>query len=219
MDVEHPAYVDIDHPAVQRVDSRIFRIAFVEDCMEHACRCRDEGDRLLPDACCQHGADVDLFERDAILRRAPSIASVIAGEFRDPARWFDAREPEADPETPSGTLIRTGLVDLADEASGCVFLQHDGRGCALHRAALADGFDPAEIKPQVCRLYPLTFGDGRLELSDDWNRYSCAQGGPKTIYRVMRDTVADVLGVELVRKLDRVERQVRPRRLPLLATI
>jgi hypothetical protein len=219
MDGEYPGYVEIEHPVVRRVDSRIFHVAFVEDCMEHACRCRDEGDRLLPDACCQHGADVDLFERDAILKRAPAIAGVLGEEFRDTSRWFDAREPEADAETPSGMLIRTGLVDLANEASGCVFLQHDGRGCALHRAALAESFDPAEIKPQVCRLYPLTWGDGRLELSDDWDRYSCAHGGQRTIYRVMRDTVADVLGLELVRKLDRVERQVRPRRLPLLATI
>ncbi len=219
MDDEHPGYVEIEHSVIRWVDPRIFRVAFVDDCMTHQCRCKDEGERALPDACCQHGADVDLFERDAILKRAPAIAAVLEPPFRDAARWFDEREPERDPETPSGTLIRTGMVDPADEASGCVFLQHDGRGCALHRAALAESFDPAEIKPQVCRLYPLTWGEGRLDLSDDWNRYSCAHAGQRSIYRVMRDTIGDLLGLELVRRLDRVERQVRPRRLPLLATI
>lgn len=214
-----PQYVEIDHPVIRKVDRNIFLVGFVEDCVRHSCRCRDEGDRLRPDACCQHGADVDLFERDAILRRASAVAEVLTPEFKDPELWFDTREPEAHPETPSGTLIRTGMVDPADEASGCVFLQHDGRGCALHRAALAADFDPAEIKPQVCRLYPVAWAEGKLELSDDYARYSCAGNGSRSIYRVMRDTIADVLGLELVRKLDRVERNLRPRRLPLLATM
>src|SRR6266545_1897186 len=44
---------------VRSVDREIFRARFAPDCMTHECRCRDEGDRRLLDACCQHGADVD----------------------------------------------------------------------------------------------------------------------------------------------------------------
>src|SRR5262249_1567980 len=151
---------------VRLVERDIFVARFAEDCMTHACRCRDEGDRVRLDACCQHGADVDLAEKDRILAHAGKVASVLAQAWRDPARWFDLSEPDEDPDFPSGIAVRTA-VSGPDEASGCVFLQHDARGCALHLV------DPG-IKPAVCRLYPLAFGDGLLGLSDDFWRYSCA---------------------------------------------
>jgi hypothetical protein len=101
-----------------------------------------------------------------------------------------------------------------------VFLQHDARGCALHRAALEHGFAPQEIKPAVCRLYPLAFGEGTIGLSDDFPRYSCAgdASGP-TLYRLMRTTLADTFGVALVRRLDAIERRLLGRRLPIAAQI
>lgn len=217
-DPDNPVYLDIDDESVKWVDREIFLLPFADDCMTHECRCKDEGDRVLLDACCQHGADVDLFERDRILERKAEIAPVLREEFRDPARWFDEREPEEDPDQPSGTVVRTGLVDLADENSGCVFLQHDARGCALHRAALANDFDPASIKPAVCRLYPLTWGEQTIGLSDDYFRYSCAfvATGP-SVYQIMRPTIISLFGHDLVRKLDALEREVVPRRLPLYA--
>ena len=210
-------FLEVGHPRIRWVDPDIFVVRFTADCMTHQCRCRDEGDRLLPDACCQHGADVDLGERGAILRRSAEVASVLAPPFRDPARWFLAMEPEEDDEFPSGFAVRTGLAG-EDEASGCVFLQHDGRGCALHRAALRYRFVPEEIKPAVCRLYPLSFGESALGFSDDLRRYSCAgdESGP-TVYRLGRATIASVFGADAVWHLDRVERRLLRRRLPLVA--
>jgi hypothetical protein len=204
---------------VRVVEEVIFLVRFAPDCMTHACRCRDEGDRPLADACCQHGADVDLYEKAAILARAAQIAPLLTPPFGDPARWFDERDPYPDPEVPSGILVRTGLAGEGD-SSGCVFLQHDRRGCALHRAALAHDFPPQEIKPAVCRLYPLAFGDGVLGLSDDFDRYSCAgdASGP-TVYRLMRRTVGDVFGSDIVRRLDGIERRLLRRRLPLVARV
>src|SRR5262249_55359914 len=189
------------------------------DCMTHTCRCTDEGDRPLPDACCQHGADVDLFEKAAILQRAAEIGPILAPEFRDPARWFDESDPYHDDEYPSGTCVRTGMAGAGD-SSGRVFLQHDRRGCALHRAALEHGFAPGEIKPAVCRLYPLAFGEGLIGFSDDFTRYSCANdaSGP-TVYRLMRGTLAEMFGLPLVRRLDAVERRLLGRRLPIAAQV
>jgi len=202
---------------VRRVEEDVFLKRFAADCMTHACQCRDEGDRPLDDACCQHGADVDLFEKAAILGRQGDIAAILHPDFRDPAVWFDESDPYQDDEYPSGTAVRTGRR-TPDESSGCVFLQHDQRGCALHRAALAGGFSPDEVKPVVCRLYPLAFGDGVLGLSDDFARYSCADDatGP-TVYRLMRPTVGAIFGLGVVRQLDAVERRVMGRRLPLAA--
>jgi hypothetical protein len=208
----------LDHPVVRVVYPEMFSVTFTPDCMAHSCRCEDEGGRVRLDACCQHGADVNLHERDAILARAAEIEKVLDEPFRDRKRWFDDSSPEEDPDVPSGVLIRTGTAG-ADESSGCVFLQHGGRGCALHRAALENGFAPQAIKPQVCRLYPLAYGWGELGLSDDFARYSCANesGGP-SVYRLMRGVLGDVFGVDLVIRLDRVERQVLGRRLPIAAS-
>src|SRR5215212_6749338 len=106
-DPNDPVYLELDadpgNAAVKWVDKEIFSLPFADDCMVHECRCVDAGDRVLLDACCQHGADVDLFERDRILRRTREVASVLASSFKDPVRWFDDREPELDADQPSGT--------------------------------------------------------------------------------------------------------------------
>ena len=197
---------------VRWVQEEIFLFRFTADCMTHACLCKDEGDKPLTDACCQHGCDVDLYEKDAILARKAEIASVLKPEVQDPAKWFDESEPEHDLIAyPSGTCVRSAVV-----GTGCVFLQHDSRGCALHRAALEHNFPPPEIKPAVCRLYPLSYSDHTIWLSDDYYRYSCANdpSGP-TVYKLLRPSLVTLFGRSLVRRLDALERSFLARRLPI----
>lgn len=208
--------LDIDHPRVQRVETDIFLLGFAPDCLRHACRCVEEGGAERADACCRFGADTDLHERDAILARAAEIAPVLAPAWRDASRWFDDSVQEPDEEFPSGVVTRTAVAG-PEEDDGCVFLQHDRRGCALHRAALLHGFDPASIKPAVCRLFPLGFGEGTLGLSDDVSLYSCADAPGPSIYQVQRGAVEEVFGVDLVRLLDAAERRVLARRLRMIA--
>lgn len=208
----------VNHPRVALVDVEIFTATFAPDCMSHSCRCRDEGDKQRNDACCQHGADVLIPEKAAILRRAAEVASVLPAKWQDRATWFDERDPEEDPDAPEGIILRTGTTDLDDESSGCVFLEHTGaRGCGLHRAALVHGFHPDEIKPSVCRLYPVSHLGGRLSLSPDFDRYSCANDEGPTVYRLMRDAIRAVFGDELIDELDRVESEVVKRRLRVLS--
>ncbi|MES1204462.1 MAG: hypothetical protein ABUS79_00870 [Pseudomonadota bacterium] len=186
--------------------------------MSHRCRCLTEGNRQRNDACCQHGADVLVPEREAILRRSAQVASVMRESRRDPRTWFDDREPGFDPEAPGGIVIRTATSDPNDDTSGCVFLEHTGeRGCGLHRAALQYGFEPARIKPRVCHLYPLSWNDGWLGLSEDFDRYSCATDGSASVYRVMRAAVEETFGAGLIAELDRAEAQVHQRRLPVVS--
>ena len=208
----------VNHPLIAFVDVDIFTVTFAPDCMNHSCRCRDEDDSQRNDACCQHGADVLVPEKAAILRRAVEIASVMKAAFRHPATWFDERAPELDPDVPEGIVLRTGTVDPDDESSGCVFLEHTGtRGCGLHRTAMVYGFNPAEIKPSVCSLYPLSHIDRRLGLSPDFDRYSCANDEGPTVYRVTREAVGAAFGADLVEELDRLESDILKRRLRLFA--
>ena len=207
----------VDHPRVHLVDREIFLLSFVTDCTQHRCLCRDENNRARVDACCQHGADVLLTEKSAILRRASEVASVLTPERRRPETWFDEREPEVMSEEPFGEVVRTATTDPDVENSGCVFLNHLGnRGCGLHLAALRHGFDPAEIKPSVCRLYPLSLSDGRLGLNEDFDRYSCANSGPSSIYKVLRGALGKMFGDELVRILDDLNARIRRPRLKIL---
>jgi Fe-S-cluster containining protein len=207
----------VDHPEVRLVDREIFTLRFVTDCMQHGCLCRDEKDLARADACCQHGADVLRSEKSAILRRASEISSVLKPEWKKPESWFDERDPEVISEEPFVDVVRTGTTDLDVDNSGCIFLNHDGdRGCGLHAAALKHGFDPAEIKPSVCRLYPLSVDDGRLGLSPDFDRYSCANSGTNTVYGVQRGALSEMFGDGLIRILDALNAKFRVRRLKSL---
>jgi Fe-S-cluster containining protein len=212
-----PVYLAVDDPRVRFIDRDVFLVSFAPDCVSHSCRCRDENDRARLDACCQHGADVRVPEKEAILQRASEIASVLQPGRRSPESWFDEREPGHDPEAPLGFVIRTATSDLDDETSGCVFLEHTGaRGCGLHVAAQRHAFDPAEIKPLACRLYPLSFEYGRLGLSDDFYRYSCASSGTTSVYQVMRETIGATFGEDSLRALDRLDDRTRSRALRIL---
>jgi hypothetical protein len=225
MSADENSYLRVDHPVLLHVDPDIFRFQFAEDCMTHACKIEESAEDAYDgacqqnDACCRYGCDVDLFERDRILEKAPLIAQVLRPELRDTTLWFDASNPEAS-DTPSGQLIRTGKQRPDLEAGRCVFLGQVGegaRGCALHRAALENDFAPESIKPVVCRLYPLSYGEGYLGLADDFEWYSCAHHEGPTVYRLMRDTLRDVYGEGAIDALDAVEQQVLRLRLKVTA--
>jgi Fe-S-cluster containining protein len=212
--------VALDHPRFKHAWRSIFTKRVVADCMTHACTMVASKQRKL-DACCQYGADVDLHERDKILARKDELAALLRPDAAA-APWFDD-ELEADADMPSGQVTRT--MPFGD---GCVFLAHDQRGCAIHRAATEHGWDFHGTKPHVCRLFPLSYTHDEIVISDDYSDYSCAYDpAAPTLYRVARDTLGAVFGHALVRALDRAEAQVlgtqvahapQPIRLPLASS-
>ncbi len=211
-----PRFHNLQHPVVRRFDPDVFRATFAPDCMAHACAVRATAEDADPhgpqlDACCRYGCNVEQHEREAILARGHLIAPLLRPELRDRSRWFDETDPEPS-ESGAGWVVRTGLQDRSREHGLCVFLGHDGRGCALHRAALENGFAPEEVKPAVCRLYPLELHEGALAIADDFPWYSCGQyrGGP-SVYRVMRQELERMFGAELVAELDVLEGRLGPR--------
>ena len=194
--------IAIEHPRFHWAERDIFLKRVVADCMTHECRLVDHGHRRKLDACCQYGVDVDVGERDRILEHRDEIAALLVPAAAAQP-WFRGDE-QADPDFPSGRYVRTST-----HGEGCVFLAHDQRGCAIHRASLEGGWDFDGTKPHVCRLFPLSYDSDSLVLSDDYPDYSCA-GDPSapSVYRVARDTIADVFGAALVAALDRAEAEV-----------
>jgi Putative zinc- or iron-chelating domain len=146
------------------------------------------------DACCQHGVDVSIVERDRILARAGEIEKRVA---RSRDTWFEPNFTE-DVDFPGGAATRTTVVD-----GRCVFLRRDGRGCTLHTLSLEENADYHLLKPMVSTLFPVTFGDGVLLCSDELTDGSliCSGEGP-TAYEMARSELAWYFGEELVAELD-----------------
>lgn len=203
----------LDHPRFRSVWASVFTKRLVADCMTHACKMVDREPHLAKlDACCQYGCDVDLIERDAILAKAGDIRPLLRAEVKD-AEWFD-NEVEEDPDYPSGKVVRTALHE-----DRCLFLAHDARGCAIHRASIERGWDFRGVKPAICRLFPLSYEEDTILIADEYPEYSCAHVEGPSLYRISRDTLADVFGPELVAAMDAAEAQVlakEPRRLPVV---
>ena len=203
--------VALDHPRFRSVWAAIFTRKLAPDCMTHRCTMVAEHAEKL-DACCQYGCDVDLAERAAIEARADDIRALLLPEVQH-ARWFDPEE-EVDDDYPSGRVVRTEV-----HAGGCLFLAHDRRGCAIHRAALENGWDFRGVKPAICRLFPLSYEADAIVIADEYEEYSCAHVDGPSLYRITRDALADLFGAPLVAALDAAEAEVlgtAPRRLPVV---
>lgn len=206
-------YITLSHPRFVKAQRAIFTERVVSACMTHRCSLVRDGDREKLDACCQYGVDVDVAERDAILARRGEIASLLRADVAD-RPWFSADVTD-DADFPSGRHVRTSTGH-----GGCIFLAHDARGCAIHRASLAGGWDFRGVKPHVCRLFPLSYESDAIVLSDDYADYSCAyRNDAATVYRVGRADLGDIFDDALVRALDRAEAEVLGGRLPVLGPV
>lgn len=177
-------------PTIDHVDSNIFTHRYFAACL--ACGfCRD--------ACCTHGVDVDVEMAERILGQADAIESLSGISRRE---WFTPAE--ADGDFPGGASVRTRVLDGA-----CVFLNRRGRGCLLHAHAAGTGQDYHAIKPMVSTLFPISFGEGVLWLSDELEEGSlvCAGPGPSA-YEAARGELAWYFGAALVEELDRIGRSL-----------
>jgi len=195
-------YVEIDHPKFRRVQRDIFLKKVEPDCMNHQCNLVKDNNRVKLDACCQYGADVDVSERDGILIHKEQIQSILNPETQGHS-WF-TEEEKIDKDFPTGKFVRTRTF-----GEGCLFLSHDGRGCAIHRASIEGGWDFHGIKPHVCRLFPLSYDEQAIVISDDYPDYSCAyDSDAPSLYRVGREGIQAIFGEDLIYALDRAEARV-----------
>lgn len=176
---------------VREVDPAIFRRRYFGYCLDCT---------FCHDACCDHGVDVALVERDRILARADELEPVI-GVPR--AGWFVAGAT-SDVDFPGGHATRTAVLD-----GRCVFRRRGARGCALHAFSLERGGDYHDLKPMVSALFPVTFGAGALLCSEELTDGSlvCSGDGPAahpTAYEMARAELAYYFGAALVAELDQM---------------
>jgi hypothetical protein len=170
---------------VHEVDDAIFTRRYFGHCL---------GCSFCADACCTHGVDVSVVERDRILARAEELTPLVG---LPPERWFSNVIAD-DPDFPGGASTRTAVVDGA-----CVFLRRGQRGCLIHGALVAAGEDYHALKPMVSTLFPVTFGGGAILCSEELHDGSlvCAGDGP-TAYEMARSELAYYFGSALVAELD-----------------
>ena len=148
------------------------------------------------DACCQHGVDVSVVERDRILARAEELAPRVGVQS---SAWFE-RALTVDADFPGGAATRTRVVD-----GRCVFLQRSTRGCVLHAMSLETGDDYHLLKPMVSALFPVTFGEGILFCSEELEDGTLVCGGEgPTAYEMARSELAYYFGDTLVAELDAI---------------
>jgi Fe-S-cluster containining protein len=192
-------FVTVQHPRFKRAQRDIFTRQVTPDCMTHQCSLLKHDNRVKLDACCQYGVDADVSERDGILAHADQIRSLLRDEVAGKP-WFKD-EIKHDPDFPTGRYVRTNTHD-----DGCIFLAHDRRGCAIHRASIEGDWDFHGIKPHVCRLFPISYETDAIVLSDDYADYSCAyDASAPSVYRVGRADLGAIFGADLVTALDATE--------------
>jgi hypothetical protein len=130
----------------------------------------------MEQGCCSYGAH---FVDDDDVARVQAAARTLTDEewqFAAAGRRRGVVKTQAD-----GTRV-SRLVEGA-----CIFLNRPGfaggPGCSLHRAALARGVEPLELKPDVCWQLPLrredtTDDDGRVTSTVcQWDRRHWGEGG------------------------------------------
>ena len=130
----------------------------------------------LVQGCCSYGAHFTDDDDVSRVKEAASKLTAAQWQFRKEGRRKGVITKEAD-----GTRI-TRLVEDA-----CIFLNRPGfaagAGCALHKAALDQGDEPLELKPDVCWQLPLrreeaTDDSGRVTTTiTQWDRRHWGEGG------------------------------------------
>lgn len=174
-------------PALHSVDSEIFTLRYFGACMQCT---------FCHDSCCQYGCDVNVGERDRILAVKDELSKFVAHPVE---KWFGSTVFE-DPEYPTGKYVRANQVNGA-----CVFLSPNGRGCGIHRFALATGRDYHDIKPMVCWLFPICWDKGVMRPNSDVKDDLACQGAGTTLYEAARDEVRHVFGAALIAELDALQ--------------
>jgi hypothetical protein len=110
------------------------------------------------DECCKYGADVDKETYELIVEHKRIIETEIGINIE---RCFKKGWLNDEPYL-GGNAIQTRV----GPHGFCTFHMPSGKGCVLYRLVNERGL-PRRLIPSICRLYPLTWAEGKLCIADD----------------------------------------------------
>jgi len=142
------------------------------------------------DSCCRYGCEVDKESYDLIFKNRELIEKRICMELEDcfEKEWSNDNE-----------YLGNNSVDTKTKDGHCMFKLKGKKGCVLFELAFNDNISK-RIIPTICRLYPLTWGEGELMFTDDPEQDCiCHQEENKTsknILETQMEHVKDVFRVK-----------------------
>jgi hypothetical protein len=117
-------------------------------CFKHGCE----------DLCCIGGVEVDKQAYDLMCEHR----DLIEGRLGRPLESCFEGEWTGDSGFHGGDSVNSAVYGEDDY---CAFHEREGRGCVLYSLAAREGVN-VRVVPAVCRLYPLTWADGMLHVSE-----------------------------------------------------
>ncbi len=144
------------------------------------------------DACCSYGCQVDRAEMHTILAYEKKLEPIVGIPSY---QWFNDGLV-SDTDYPSGEFTRTKVY-----AGKCVFYNHKSRGCTLHTFAIKEGIDHHLLKPMVCSLFPVTWENGRLFVSNYLDELPCADQGI-SVFEAQKSELRHYFGDGFVHRLE-----------------
>ncbi len=160
---------------------RAFRGIDSEGCF--ATRCDDE--------CCKYGADVDKESYELILEYKELIEREIGVKIEECfyRKWLN------DDHYLGGNAKQTRV----GKNGFCMLHMPQGKGCVLYKLVREKNL-PRRIIPSICRLYPLTWKDNTLCISEDiYPTCNCMRkdGFSKSILQTQMDEVEDIFDLQV----------------------
>ncbi len=183
-------------PIIDSINDEIFQIRYFGTCMDCS---------FCHDSCCNYGADIDRKTEQRLSRHLKRIHK----NLPLPLNQLFTTEVISDPEVAGGSYRRTAITK-----NGCVFKSASGRGCSIHSYALESGIRYQEIKPTICYLFPITWSNGTLHLSEELADRSLVCAGQEdesnypSAYRAIREELAYLFGASCIVELDDLEQHV-----------
>ena len=110
------------------------------------------------DECCKYGADVDKESYDLIFKYRRIVEREIGRRIEScfKKRWLND----------SHYLGGNAVESRVGRSGFCMFHAVIGKGCVLYKLVHEKEL-PRRLIPSICRLYPLTWADGKLTIADD----------------------------------------------------
>jgi len=121
----------------------------------YGCKCDD--------ACCKYGTDFDQESFNLVIQNKDIIEKLIGKKINDCFRKTFSKDSEY--------LGNNSIRSVKGENGFCIFHSKQGKGCILYQLVRSGKISNRRIIPSVCRLFPLTWDNGKLQVYDEQEGY------------------------------------------------